>query len=82
MSDEKLVYEFEKNTEERVRAEFSQWNGRDLFSLRVFFNVGSGTPDWRPTRKGLTIRTELIPELKKAMDLSFQVYAEKYGLEQ
>jgi len=79
--DEKtLVYEFEKNALEWVRAEFTRWNGRDVFNLRVFYDAGDGTPDWRPTKKGLTVRTELVPELKKAMDLAFQHYEEKERL--
>jgi len=74
-TDEKtLVYEFEKNALERVRAEFTRWSGRDVFNLRVFYDAGDGTPDWKPTKKGLTVRVELIPELKKAMDLAFKKY--------
>jgi hypothetical protein len=76
LSETELLYEFEKNAAERVRAELTNWNGRDVFNLRVFFDAGNGTPDWRPTKKGLTIRTELIPDLKKAVDVAFQRYEE------
>jgi hypothetical protein len=76
LSETELLYEFEKNAAERVRAELTNWNGRDVLNLRVFFDAGSGTPDWRPTKKGLTIRTELIPDLKKAVDVAFQRYEE------
>lgn len=75
MSEPTLLYEFEKNAAELVRAEITKWNGRDIFNLRVFFDVSkNGQPDWRPTKKGLAVRTELIPEVKKAVDLAFAHY--------
>ena len=37
-----------------------------IIDIRVFYDAGDG--DWRPTPKGISLRRELIPELKLAVD--------------
>ena len=79
MQNSHVIYEFTKNTKEKVRAEFSQYLGKDLFSIRVYYQADEKANEWWPTRKGLTIRTSFIPELKEALDLAYQqcVYRDK-----
>ena len=56
MSQNKLIHEFEKNSAEKVRAEFTSFNGKDLFNIRVYYNAGDGEEDWRPTKKEYAFR--------------------------
>ena len=63
---EQPVYAFEKNSREVVRASLSNWQGHDLVDLRVFARQSDG--EFVPTRKGLTIARELVPELLKAVE--------------
>jgi len=68
MSEEKVIHQFKKNANERVRISFSTFKGKRLLNLRVYYNAAKEGEDWRPTPKGLTLRRELIPELKEAID--------------
>jgi len=68
MSEEIIIHQFKKNANERVRISFSTFKGKRLVNLRVYYNAAEEGVDWRPTPKGLTLRRELIPELKLAVD--------------
>jgi len=61
----RLVYEFEKNSLETVRVSLKTYRGTHVIDVRVFFPVGGG--DHKPTRKGLTISTTLLPQLARAV---------------
>jgi hypothetical protein len=74
MDKEKVLREFKKNANERVRISFSTFKGKALVNLRVYYNAAEEGEEWRPTPKGLTLRRELIPELKKAVDLAAAEY--------
>ena len=73
MSNNQVVYEFTKNPMEKVRAELCNFRGKDILNLRVYFDAGDSTEDWRPTKKGLALSVSLIPELKKAVDKAHEV---------
>ena len=49
-----------KNTGEELKIEIQEYNGFDLLALRVFIKDPLGQEP-RPSRKGLTIRTRMIP---------------------
>jgi len=63
MSD-KQIYEFSKNSQERVKANLVTYRGRDLVDIRVFYADGG---DWKPTRKGICLSLDLLPELEAAV---------------
>ncbi len=66
---EEVTYEFNKNSRELVRTGHTEYQGHKLIYLRVFYNAGSDEkPEWRPTRKGITISEELVNELSKAVE--------------
>jgi len=70
-----IIYEFQKNASERVIAKVSEFQGRQVFSLWVYWNDSiNGTENWRPSKKGLSMQVSLIPELKKAVDLAYAEY--------
>jgi hypothetical protein len=66
MNESKMIYEFQKNSGEKVVVQFTEYKGKRLLDIRVFYL--SDDEQWKPTKKGLTLRRELIVELKQAID--------------
>lgn len=64
MTDE-VLHRFRKNSLEEVRATISEFKGTAYASIRVYYESEPGT--WYPTRKGLTLPLDLLPELEKAV---------------
>jgi len=64
MSEPVLIAELSKNARERVRVRLTEYHGYRLLDVRVFYQDARG--EWNPGR-GLTVRRELIPELRKAL---------------
>ena len=62
---EALIAEFEKYARERVRVRLTEYGGHKLVDVRSFYEDGT-TGEWRPG-KGLCVRRELLPELRKAL---------------
>ena len=77
MQKNQLIHEFQKNTNEKVRAEFCEYKGRDLFNLRVFFHSDNNDLEWLSTKKGITLSTSHIPELKEALDKAYQEWKQR-----
>lgn len=70
MLNSKVVYEFKKNAEEKVMVKLGNFKGKDVVDIRVFYNADEAGEDWRPSKKGIMMRANLIPELKKAANLA------------
>ena len=68
MSGNQLIHEFMKNSAEKVKVEFSNFNGKELFDIRIYFNAKGADEDWRPTKKGVALSLDLVPELRKAIE--------------
>ncbi len=62
-----VVYEFEKNATEKVQIQLSSYKGSDLIDIRVYYDTDSDEAEWRPTRKGISIRVDLLPELLEGL---------------
>lgn len=77
MQENQLIHEFQKNANEKVRAEFCEYKGRDLFNLRVFFQSDNSNEEWFPSRKGITLSASHIPELKEAVDRAYQEWKKR-----
>lgn len=74
MVEERILGEFKKNSGGVVRVSFTTYKGKKLVNLRVYYNAAEEGEEWRPTPKGLTLRRELIPELKEAVDKAAEEY--------
>ena len=61
-----LIASFEKNSFEEVRVSLTEFKGKELIDLRIYYQPEEGE-EMRPTKKGITISTEKFPELKKAI---------------
>ena len=55
----------QKNAREEIRIERTDFKGHDLINVRVFYDDGSG--DKRPSKQGIALRTELLPEIVDAL---------------
>jgi hypothetical protein len=58
---EKTVSIFPKNSREQVRVTLSEFHGRQIINMRVFW-TSDGT-NWSPSKKGLAIGVEKLPIL-------------------
>jgi len=61
-----LISEFQKNDNEKVRVEISSFQGKQYLNFRIWFKGDDG--DFHPSKKGITISTDLVDELKKSID--------------
>lgn len=71
LDGERIIDSFMKNGEDKIIVSFTTYKGKRLINLRVYYESEDG---WRPTAKGLTIRRELIPDLKTAIDKAATEY--------
>jgi len=65
-----------KNSLEEIRIDLSEFKGNNLVSARVYYDAGND--DWRPTKKGLTIKVSLLPDLLKGLQKAIE-QAQKSG---
>jgi predicted Zn-dependent protease len=73
---QQIVGTIEKNAKEHIRVELTEFNGHDLFAVRVYAETDNG---FVPTKKGVTVNVRLLPELAAAV-LKAKAVAVKAGL--
>ena len=56
-----MRFELERSETERLIVESSEFKGRDLVSLRIYFL--SKEEEWLPTKKGVTFRRDQLDEV-------------------
>jgi len=68
-SSQRLVYSFDKNAIEEVRAYLQEWRSQQYLDIRIWMKGQPSEPGSEtPTKRGLCISTDLLSELKKAVD--------------
>ena len=77
--DEILVGSFPKNNREEVRVSLSKFKGYDLVGVRQWFR--NENDELRPTKNGVTIRVDLLPELVELIQKARDIALEKGILE-
>ena len=75
--DARTIATFPKSSAEEVRVSLSTFKGFDLVDARIWTDDDDG--DRRPTRKGLSLRVERLPELLEALHQA-EEEARKAGL--
>jgi len=65
MAEDKVVSSFERNATEQVRATLKEFRGKRYLDLRIYYQDDAG--EWKPTRKGVSLSTDFMPELKEAV---------------
>lgn len=66
----RVVAEAKKNQKEVVRVETAEYQGHDLFAIRVYTVNGDpvgGKGDYYPSKKGITLRLDMLPWLIKSL---------------
>ena len=56
-----MKFELERSETERLIVESSEFKGRELVSLRIYFL--SKEEEWLPTKKGVTFRRDQLDEV-------------------
>ena len=74
MENKKVISEFNKNDSEKIKVELGEFHGRGMVSVRVYYNANEANQEWIPTRKGITMSSDLIPKLKDAIDEAHYVW--------
>ncbi len=61
-----FIKDIEKNKSEIIRVSIDEYRGETLVNIRVFYKDKEG--NWAPTKKGIAVRVEIFPQLKKVLD--------------
>jgi hypothetical protein len=56
-----------KNPMEDIRVSWEEYRGHRYLDIRVYTEI-DGKADRMPTKKGVTLRPDLVPELIKALE--------------
>ena len=64
--ENQTLYEFTRNQNETVRLTLREYKERKYIDLRVFYQPEDSS-EMRPTKKGITLALELLPEVKKGI---------------
>ena len=67
MEKERVVHAFQKNPEEEVRFTLKEYKDRRYLDIRLWFQ-SSGGGEYFPTKKGLTLGLEHLPEFRKGVE--------------
>lgn len=65
-AQEEIIYQFDKNERETVKLRKSVFKGKEYVDLRLYVKAQEGDQDI-PTKKGVNLPVDKIPELKKAI---------------
>ena len=62
---DELIEQFEKNATEVVRVSLTEYRGRKLVDVRVYYSDSEG--QYRPTKKGVALSVDVYPDFKRAL---------------
>ena len=62
---DELIAQFEKNATEVVRVSLTEYRGRKLVDMRVYYSDDEG--QYRPTKKGVSLSVDVYPDFKRAL---------------
>lgn len=64
------IYKFKKNSYETIVIQFTKFKEKKLLDLRIWYDSDEG--EEKPSPKGISISRDLLPELKKGVDLALK----------
>ena len=65
---DKTVFVFQKNKFQEIRVGIREYKGNDLIDIRTWTQT-QGSEEMVPTAKGVSVNVNLLPDLKKALEL-------------
>jgi hypothetical protein len=65
-----LIKDIKKNNNEIIRIEVSEFKGRELINIRIWFQSidGQGNVVYKPTQKGITLNLNEYDELRDGIE--------------
>lgn len=72
-----IIADIEKNSREIIRIEVSDFKGKELINLRIWFQDFDG--GYKPTQKGITLDISHYGKLKDAIEKIGQFIEDKKG---
>jgi Transcriptional Coactivator p15 (PC4) len=66
MAEPGIIKDIDKGRGEVIRIEISEYKGKSLLNIRVWYTDASG--EKKPTQKGVTISPEQYQDLKEAIE--------------
>ena len=74
-----IIKDIEKNKTEIIRIEISEFKGRDLINLRIWYKSidEKGDITFKPTQKGVTLNISQFDELKDGVERIGQYIKDK-----
>lgn len=64
-----------KNSLEEIRVSLSEFNGHQLFNIRVWYRADDG--DMRPGKSGLAFKVDKLPDFADAVSLALEKARER-----
>lgn len=61
-----IVHSFSKNSREEVRAQITEYRDGPMIDIRVWY-LSLEEMEYKPSKKGLTLKVGLFPALKEAI---------------
>ena len=65
-SEDKTVEKIRKSGTEEVRVSIKKFRKKHYIDLRIYFLNDEG--EWKPTKKGISLSTDFISDLKRAVE--------------
>jgi hypothetical protein len=66
MGETGIIKDIDKGKGEIIRVEISEFKGKKLLNLRVWYTDSNG--EYKPTQKGIAIPPELYEQVKEAIN--------------
>lgn len=66
MSETGIIRDIDKGKGEIIRVEISEFKGKKLLNLRVWYSDANG--EYKPTQKGIAISPELYEQVRDAIN--------------
>lgn len=63
-----VFHAFMKNSDQEVRFAAGEYKDKMYLDVRIYFK-SEETEEWHPTKKGITLPIEMLPEFRKGLDL-------------
>jgi len=67
-----LIYEFQKNALEKVKIQLSEFHGKRVIDIRVYYKVPGTANEWKPSKKGICMAVNRLEELLKGLKMAHE----------
>lgn len=71
MGLKKTYKEIPKSSTEKIIVSLSEWNDSEYVDIRLWFDASGGrNTEWKPGKKGITIKPEFLEDLREGINLA------------